>query len=462
MTESWHLIPDAESKPWRDHMVQRIAMAVLFALALVTGLACSSTQATSKQLERVAKDWALTIRASQVVPVYPLTEDVQPGDVFLVQTPIEDEVAVYKAKGFLPLDSHLARLFPYNYAKFYNASFAVDGNTVIPRDWRFASTQAAGRPASTQPTNWAVAPRAAFPSYSFTVTASGGLNLAIPVSGVPIGMSLMGSRNAHGNITIADSYTYGIDESSLLAQTTEWAAKNAAMLKEMGPRYVQVKTSGDTRPAFGRQFNYVRIVSRVYLTGSVNISLSNDEASGGFLSARPPAPLELLNPTGSASNYESVISALNNSIGKASTQPSTTQPTDTPVIGGSVKVATASNRSITLNEVFPRPLVVGYLGFDRRIEIDGKLGPLVPTQAKLNGFVQSPIAAHPDNNSSLIEGWLGAVSGHPIDPSTRATHRSQLISYLTAHSIDVDPSDIINSAQYVSLRGSIVSYFQIR
>ena len=64
----------------------------------------------NQQLENVAKDWALVIRASQVIPVYPLTEDLQPGDVLLVSTPIEDQARVYKDKGFLPLDQHLVRL----------------------------------------------------------------------------------------------------------------------------------------------------------------------------------------------------------------------------------------------------------------------------------------------------------------------------------------------------------------
>jgi len=56
------------------------------------------------------QDWSLSIRASQVIPVYPLTEDLQPGDVFLVQTPVEDQVKVYLAKGFLPLDNLVTRL----------------------------------------------------------------------------------------------------------------------------------------------------------------------------------------------------------------------------------------------------------------------------------------------------------------------------------------------------------------
>jgi hypothetical protein len=32
-------------------------------------------------------------------------EDLQPGDVFLVQTPVEEQVKVYLAKGFLPLEN---------------------------------------------------------------------------------------------------------------------------------------------------------------------------------------------------------------------------------------------------------------------------------------------------------------------------------------------------------------------
>src|SRR5689334_11985633 len=62
-----------------------------------------------KELESVAKNWCETIRASQVIPVYPLTEDLRPGDVFLVQTPVSEEASRYRAKGFLPLDDFRER-----------------------------------------------------------------------------------------------------------------------------------------------------------------------------------------------------------------------------------------------------------------------------------------------------------------------------------------------------------------
>ena len=48
--------------------------AIVSGLILVAAGSCASKKKT--QLERVAKDWCLTIRASQVLPVYPLSEDV--------------------------------------------------------------------------------------------------------------------------------------------------------------------------------------------------------------------------------------------------------------------------------------------------------------------------------------------------------------------------------------------------
>jgi hypothetical protein len=50
--------------------------------------------------------------------------------------------------------------------------------------------------------------------------------------------------------------------------------------------------------------------------------------------------------------------------------------------GESIKVVSASSRSITVAEDFiDRPLVIGYLGFDYAILDDGVLGPPIPTHA---------------------------------------------------------------------------------
>jgi len=77
---------------------------------LMGAVVLSSCASTSKDLSKVAKDWCLTIRASQVLPIYPLSEDIQPGDVFLVRTPGDEQHKEYEANGFFVLDKMLVRL----------------------------------------------------------------------------------------------------------------------------------------------------------------------------------------------------------------------------------------------------------------------------------------------------------------------------------------------------------------
>src|SRR5262245_27057062 len=166
-------------------------------------LACSSTS-KQKQLESVAKDWSMTIRASQVMPVYPLTEDLQPGDIFLVQLPITRQQDLWRKKGFLPLDNHVGRLDPSHYPEFYDHSFLIkaepDVDKWLPGEWRGTTPASAGADGSAPLPAWSSAPRSAFPSYSFSVRQSTGIDLAIPVSGVPVGLGLLGSDAADGTV----------------------------------------------------------------------------------------------------------------------------------------------------------------------------------------------------------------------------------------------------------------------
>jgi hypothetical protein len=57
---------------------------------------------------------------SKVISVYPLAADLQRGDyVFLPQTPIEEQVKVYVAKGLVPLENLVTRLSPQGYTRFF-------------------------------------------------------------------------------------------------------------------------------------------------------------------------------------------------------------------------------------------------------------------------------------------------------------------------------------------------------
>jgi hypothetical protein len=337
----------------------RVIVWILLALA-----ASGCARAVSdRELQRVARDWSMVIRASQILPVYPLTEDLQPGDIFLVQVTVDEQAKTYRQRGFLPLDNLIFRLDPRGYEAFYRQSFeAGDPQHVLPKHWLEP-----GKPAS-----WTLAPNASFPTYAFSARRGGGFNVALPVQGIPVGLSLLGGDATQGTITIAEARTYGVDTISLYDDVRRWAEGNRAFLQYYG---------GDPQ-----RTNYLRVVSRVYITGRINVSLQGSKSSGATLSGGAPKPVDLVVPNASADPqkntleaYTSNIEKLNAMIAKALERAAGSNLAP----GGTVKVVSASSGSISLAEDFARPLVIGYLGFDMAIGPGGGLGPPIPTHAVL-------------------------------------------------------------------------------
>lgn len=316
----------------------------------------------NKQLGKVAKDWSLVVRASQVIPVYPLTEDLQPGDVMLVRTPVEAQVELYKDKGFLPLDQLVWRGNPTSvYQDFYLKRYGTDDDSVPPARWQKEIVL------NDKPQHqWQLAPHAAFPSYSFQVSSGGGLNLALPIQGVPFALGVMSTGKASGSVTIADAYTYGLDNVVLEQRVRNWADLNRELLRRYSP--VREKDGKITR------YHFLRVVSRVYAAGRVSVTVQNDQATSGEAGAGADLPVTIaaLKDKEAVANYTSALSALN-----------TTLANQLP--GAKVKVAAATSRSVTLNEEFTRPLVIGYVGFDLPILEGGRLGAPISTLEQLTG-----------------------------------------------------------------------------
>ncbi|HXI73493.1 MAG TPA: hypothetical protein VNN22_24380 [Verrucomicrobiae bacterium] len=348
--------------------IQRLQnSAAVFMLAWICG-GCASSET---QVQKAAKDWCMTIRGCQVIPVYPLTEDIQPGDIFLVQVPVDQQQRLYKQNGFLALDNLLARLNPDGYPAFYEHNFFPNhsANDLLPGLLRPSGTN----------DSWAAAPHAAFPSYSFTVRNGAGLNLAVPVEGVPVGLSLLASGAASGTVQIQDAHTVGVDTLSLYRQVMEWAVANQDFLKNYGS------------PPDSKNRNYLRVVSRLYVTGRMTVSLKDASSRSGGVDAGVPKPVDLLNPvlpTGSTNTAEATmqnftsgmntLSQLVQAAGAAKDAAGNILP------GGSLRLTAASSRSVSIDETFNPPLTVGYLGFDCVIGPEGGLGPPIPTHANLD------------------------------------------------------------------------------
>jgi len=391
----------------------------------------SPKKAVTQQLENVAKEWCLTMRASQVLCVYPLSEDVQVGDIYLVNTSIPNQVKQYLQNGFLPFDMLLTRLQPVNYRAMYANAYATQdqwGN--IPHQWQF--------PPNATTNNWIAAPHAAFPSYTFSVQQGQSLKLAVPVQAVPIGLSLLNSNQAHGAIEIDDASTYGIDQLSLEQQVESWAA--CPTTRELLAHYA---------PDGPANSHYIRVIARVYLTGKVNVSVTNDAQRGGGLDAgvAQNAQLPAAPAAGDAATaYSNLITTLNNSINGGTT---VTKP------GGSIRIAAVSSRSVSMSETFDRPIVIGYLAYDRAIGPGGVLGQPRPTLQQMEGTVDPA----PQPSSSDVSVKFGedantrVIRAFIAEPANRATVQS----WLNDHSITMSIPLMLNDEQSAALRQRIVN-----
>jgi hypothetical protein len=238
---------------------------------------------------------------------------------------------------------------------------------------------------------WAAAPGASFPTYSFSARRGAGFNLALPIQGVPVGLSLLGGDAAQGSVTIAEAKTYGVDTVSLYEDLTKWAAKRGSFLAHFAP--------GEDRQ------NYLRVISRVYLTGNLTVSLQSARSAGGGLSAGAPKPVDIVsvNP---GDKPEAISKSIQSAAGGAAALP-----------GGSLRVVAASANAITLREDFARPLIIGYLGFDVAIGANGALGPPIPTHAVLSN--QQPVPAAAQQRVEQREEDIDDIVAQLTDPDTR-------------------------------------------
>jgi hypothetical protein len=163
-------------------------------------------------------------------------------------------------------------------------------------------------------------------------------------------------------VTIADAYTYGLGNLRLVRLVRAWADsdKNRLFLRAYAPR--------DNRHQF------LRVISRVYVTGRVSVTVNNDEATSAEAGAGADRPVTLLGATqgDTKGNYNQAIESINTLV-------------KDQLPGVKLKIAIASSRSVTLDETFERPLVVGYAGFDMPILDGGRLGMPLSTLAQLEG-----------------------------------------------------------------------------
>lgn len=361
--------------------------AVLVACILLTGCMSAEDQ-ESEQLSRVAKGWCLTIRASQVIPVYPLTEDLEVGDMFIVQKPLEDEVDEYETSGFLPLGQHLYRLHPTGIDQYYSDIQTDLAATTIPSAIGNSSTSTRSSPAIENPTTLKMfadredLPLAAFPSYSFQISRSGGAGVELPIKGIPVAFGLLDADSASATVTLSNATTYGLDILDLDQQVRKWAseASSVEILKRYSARYAPPYLYVPFFPwgaQYHKQYNYLRIVTRVFFIRSVDVTVTSTAQTASELRAGNTSP-----PTSVNSNSTTQPSLPSgDQVGIAGQVTGTLHDP-----GGQLQLSSHTSNSVTLVESFNHPMAIGYLAFDLPIGEDGTLGDYpVSTENRLFG-----------------------------------------------------------------------------
>ncbi len=363
---------------------------IVFVCALALCLASCASRPPQKELERVAKDWSMTVRASQVMPIYPLEEDLRPGDVYLITNSIESEIESWNRRGFLPLVNSYARIpiDPSEYEKFFkNASGA------------------------TPPPSFKRHPKAAFPSYTFSVDRRGALGLAIPLSSVPVALSMSGARSATGSVVLSGATTIGLPDMVMDTHIQEWAKK------------VKVKDALKNKAEATKNPLLLRAITRVFSVSGATVSLAFEQAGGiGIQAGAPPATPELLGA--SQKDFDKRIEQLNQEIELQKSliaaapveipTDSSSEPNANPQIaaleaelaevqqlkslsqiqalrrnvergamldqfggfilpGGTGRITGRTARGVSMEETFDKPLVVGYWATEYLVYEDGSL-----------------------------------------------------------------------------------------
>ncbi len=337
-----------------------------------------------KRLEGVAKGWCEMIRASQVIPVYPLTQDLMVGDVFLTQTTISDQASEYNKNGFLPLDDLQVRLPYTNFSSIYFDGYWKDqfGGTNAPHPVPVFTNASAVTNGQTIVLTQAPMPRAAFPTYSVQAQSGAGFNAAFPIQGIPVALSYLNSQQVNASVTIADARTYAGDTAQLYDLLRQWAESPSIRTNLAG-----MAMNDDQREVF------LRVVSRVYYARAVDVSLQRADSQGGGAKVGTVGDVSLLatNSTNVTPNYTNLLSTLTAAATTAASVIS-----NATQIGGAVKFVSASTSTVGLSQSFDSLLAVGYLGFDVPVYTNGDIGYPIPTFQHINGRVHAPKVESPN------------------------------------------------------------------
>lgn len=445
--------------PIRSNSAKSVTAVSLSLLSVFMLSGCAIPK--DKLLENVAKEWSKTIRASQVIPVYPLREDITPGTVLLVPTSIKNQTTVYDQSGFLPIDHEITRLSTLDYQSYYQQGYWSGDFSKTPH-------QRPGLNNSEGSLNEVViAPRAGFPTYSFSIDRNTGIAAALPIQSIPIAFGFLNTKKATASVTLDDAYTYGIPSEEAYRKLIAWYLDDPTIRTTLNRMANQSKRNGSEQADGAYQGLYLRVITRVYFARSVKVTITSDEIVDANATAGIFPSIKTLSAADvTAQKVEERISAYNKLVngmtktvnGKALNPTSGTGPAATT--GGSIKFTQLTASSVSMNEEFKRAVIIGISGFDVKINDKGELSAPIPSFVILNDDIPAEdkaaafdfegfdawIAAQIQeasiqNQSPLTKAYLKWLT----QPDSKAERRNTVSNFLASKGkSDLDPASLQN------------------
>jgi len=227
-----------------------------------------------------AREWSLTLREMQIVPVFPPREDVYVGDVYAVDQDelkkIEEDFGAAH-EGFLPI-SILAAHIPVEQAAsaFYAARPSFPKTDLTDADPSNAAQPTDGSDIYTSGDTSRLR-IVGFPEFMSATITQGDISAFIPTEAVNIGAAagFTHSQQVKLTIPVAESYAF---PAAQMFNAAEAALKDSGIGKMFGADLVLVPD--------GAVIGHLRLITEVYYTRVIDVSFFNSQSRGARVDAK--------------------------------------------------------------------------------------------------------------------------------------------------------------------------------
>lgn len=361
------------------------------------GLLTQMTGCVSTPRGAAAREWSLTLREMQIVPVFPPREDVYVGDVYAVD---QDELKQFEEhfgadkEGFLPI-SILAAHIPLekDTSTFYSSRPSFPRSDLASEDPAAAAQPYGDYDVYTQG-DVSRLRIVGFPEFMSATITQGDIAAFIPTEAVNIGAAagFTHSQQVKISVPVAESYAY---PAALALKAAQAALKNSGI--------DQITSVDQSTVKDGGVIGHLRLITEVYYTRVIDVSFFNSDSRGAGADVKinaaaglpmpteppatpPSAPSPTPTPaTAADASHPDVGATATTLLDNLNSQLEASMASQVP--GGKVRFVSAGAYGVAMRRTFERPVAIGYRGVLIEIRKSDKDGIVFVGKGALSSWI---------------------------------------------------------------------------